>query len=73
MSALLGTVHCSELGIPSAKAKEVLALGQDFIERGLKGKDTMEKTALMFINGGWALIGGFLSLGENHQLMMCFK
>ena len=63
VSALLGTVHYSELGLPSAKAKEVLALGQKFIEIGLKAKEG-DKMALTYINGGWALIGSFISLGK---------
>ena len=63
VAALLGTVRCNELGLPSAKAREVLALGQEFVERGLK-TSSGEKMALTYINGGWALIGGFISLGE---------
>ena len=63
VAALLGTVRCSELGLPSAKAKEVLSLGQELMERGLKMNEG-EKMALTYINGGWALIGGFISLGE---------
>ena len=65
ISALLGTVRSSELGLPSAKAKEVLALGRELVERGMKMKDgNSEKMALTYINGGWALIGSFISLGE---------
>ncbi len=64
VSALLGTVRSSDLGLPSAKAKEVLAMGRGFVERGMKMKDTStEKMAQMYINGGWALIGAFISLG----------
>ena len=64
VSALLGTVRSSELGLPSVKAKEVLAMGRGFVEKGMSMKDTAaEKMALMYINGGWALIGAFISLG----------
>lgn len=72
VSALLGTVRCNELGLPSAKAREVLSLGQEFIERGLKLKEG-EKMALTYINGGWALIGGFISLGKYgaFQRLLC--
>ena len=62
VAALLGTVRCSELGFPSAKAKEVVALGEEFVDRGLKAKEG-DKAALTYINGGWALIGAFISLG----------
>ncbi len=64
-SALLGTVRGSKLGLPSSKSKEVLSLGQEFVEKGLRMKDGGDKMALVYINGGWALIGGFISLGEN--------
>ena len=62
-SALLGTVRGNELGLPSAKSKEVLALGQELVETGLKMKEG-DKMALIYISGGWALIGGFISLGK---------
>ena len=62
-SSLLGTVRGSELGLPSAKSKEVLALGKELVETGLKMKEG-DKMALTYISGGWALIGGFISLGE---------
>lgn len=62
-SALLGTARDSKLGLPSAKSKEVLALGQELVETGLKMKEG-DKMALVYISGGWALIGGFISLGE---------
>ena len=62
-SALLGTVRCSELGIPSAKSNEVLTLGTELVEKGVKMREG-DKVALTYIDGGWALIGGFISLGE---------
>ena len=64
LSALLGTVRSNTLGLPSAKAKEVLFLGKEFVEKGLNRKDG-EKMAQTYISGGWALIGAFISLGED--------
>ncbi len=62
VAGLLGTVRSNELGLPSAKARSVLALGQELVAIGM-GKKEMDK-AHTYINGGWALIGSFISLGE---------
>ena len=62
VAGLLGTVRSNKLGLPSAKAKNVLSLGQELVTMGMNRKDG-DKTQT-YISGGWALIGAFISLGE---------
>ncbi len=64
VSALLGTVRSSKLGLPSAKAREVFNLGQEFVKMGKNAREEENKMALVYINGGWALIGAFITLGN---------
>ena len=62
LAGLLGTVHSNELGLPSAKARSVLTLGQELVAIGANKKEGGDK-AQTCVNGGWALIGAFISLG----------
>jgi hypothetical protein len=71
-SALLGTVRGNELGLPSVKSKEVLGLGREMVEKGQKMKEG-DKMALSYISGGWALIGGFISLGRKFIQYAVYK
>lgn len=67
LSALLSTAQHNELGVPSNKAFEVFQLGQELVSTKLDGGNL----AVASVEGGWALIGAYLTLGTYNVVSLC--
>ncbi|KAL5463198.1 hypothetical protein EMCRGX_G032077 [Ephydatia muelleri] len=62
MAALMGTVRQSELGMPSAKAKELYQVALDLIHLS---EDSENHTASR-VQSGWSLLSAYISMGPTY-------
>lgn len=68
LAGLLGNVKTSDLGLPSSKAKSVLAVAEELLQ---SVENVGNSLAVPYTQAGWLLIGAFCCLGEKYYCYDC--